>query len=198
MINKPFSQACENNKDPILQVLDRVFSNTRMVIEIGSGTGQHACYFARNLPHIIWQPTDKQENLSGIRQWTANAQLQNLRNPFPLDVTDHPWTVTEMDAVFTANTLHIMAWSEIEVLFGRLQEYLGENALLCIYGPFNYEGSYTSESNAQFDLWLKQRNPLSAIRDFEAIVTLANKADIQLLEDIAMPANNRLLVWQKN
>ena len=198
MINKPFSQACENNKDPILQVLDRVFSNTRMVIEIGSGTGQHACYFAQKLPHIIWQPTDKQENLSGIRQWIADAQLQNLRNPVALDVTNHPWPVRKMDAIFTANTLHIMTWSDVEVLFHRLQEYLLKDSLLCIYGPFNYNGSYTSDSNAQFDLWLKQRNPLSAIRDFEAVETLASKADIQLLEDIAMPANNRLLVWQKN
>lgn len=198
MINKPFSQACENNKDPILQVLDRVFSNTRMVIEIGSGTGQHACYFAQKLPHIIWQPTDKQENLSGIRQWIADAQLQNLRNPVALDVTNHPWPVRKMDAIFTANTLHIMTWSEVEVLFHRLQEYLLKDSLLCIYGPFNYNDCYTSDSNAQFDLWLKQRNPLSAIRDFEAVETLASKADIQLLEDIAMPANNRLLVWQKN
>jgi cyclopropane fatty-acyl-phospholipid synthase-like methyltransferase len=197
MINKPFSQACENNKDPILQVLDRVFSNTRMVIEIGSGTGQHGCYFAQKLPHIIWQPTDKQENLSGIRQWIADVQLQNLRNPVALDVTDYPWPVRTMNAIFTANTLHIMAWSEVEVLFRRLQEYLPKDSLLCIYGPFNYNDCYTSDSNAQFDLWLKQRNPLSAIRDFEAVETLASKANTQLLEDIAMPANNRLLVWQK-
>lgn len=197
MKNKPFSQACENNKAPILQVLVRVFGNIRTVCEIGSGTGQHACYFALNMPHIIWQPTDKQENLSGIMHWVADEQLQNLRNPILLDVTDHPWPVREMDAIFTANTLHIMAWSEVEVLFERLQEYLVEEGRLCIYGPFNYKGSYTSESNAQFDLWLKQRNPLSAIRDFEAVETLADQAGIQLLEDIAMPANNRLLVWQK-
>ena len=198
MKNKPFSQACENNKDPILQVLYRVFNTTKIVCEIGSGTGQHACYFAQNLPDIIWQPTDKQENLSGIMQWVADVQLQNLRNPIPLDVTDHPWPVGEIDAVFTANTLHIMTWSEVEGLFERLQEYLVKDGLLCIYGPFNYKGSYTSESNAQFDLWLKQRNLKSAIRDFEAVETLASKANIRLLEDIAMPANNRLLVWQKN
>ena len=169
-----------------------------MVCEIGSGTGQHACHFAQNLPQIIWQPTDKQENLIGIVQWVVEAQLQNLRNPVSLDVTDHSWSVTTMDAVFTANTLHIMPWSEVEVLFCRLQEYLFKDSLLCIYGPFNYKGSYTSESNAQFDVWLKQRNSLSAIRDFEAVEALAHKAGIQLLEDIAMPANNRLLVWRKS
>ncbi len=197
MKNKPFSQACENNKDPILKVLNRVFNTTRMVYEIGSGTGQHACHFAQNLPDIIWQPTDKQENLSEIIQWIAEEHLKNLKNPIPLDVTVDPWPVTELDAVFTANTLHIMSWSEVEVLFERLQEYLVKDGLLCIYGPFNYEGSYTSDSNTQFDLWLKQRNPLSAIRDFEAVELLASQADIQLLEDITMPANNRLLVWQK-
>jgi cyclopropane fatty-acyl-phospholipid synthase-like methyltransferase len=197
MKNKPFSQACENNKDPILHELRRVLSRTRIVCEIGSGTGQHACYFAQNLSQITWQPTDKQENLLGISQWVADAQLQNLKHPVSLDVTDHPWSLRSMDAVFTANTLHIMGWAEVEILFLRLQEYLLKGSLLCIYGPFNYKGSYTSKSNAQFDLWLKQRNPHSAIRDFETVETLANKTGIQLLEDITMPTNNRLLVWEK-
>jgi cyclopropane fatty-acyl-phospholipid synthase-like methyltransferase len=197
MINKPFSQACENNKAPILQIIRNVFLQPTTVWEIGSGTGQHACYFAEYLPHIIWQPTDKAENISGIEWWINDAKLANVSAPLVLDVTDERWPCSQIDALFTANTLHIMSWHDVQIFFERLVGYLSDNALMCIYGPFNYNGTFTSESNAKFDEWLKSRNKFSGIREFEAILTLAKNSRLELLNDFAMPANNRLLVFQR-
>ena len=197
MTTKPFSQACENNKAPILEVIREVFNQPVTVWEIGSGTGQHACYFAKELPHLHWQPTDLAENHPGINAWRDEAQLPNLNQPLVLDVTDHNWPCEKIDALFTANTLHIMSWQNVEILFERFQAYLNLSAKVCIYGPFNYNGNYTSDSNANFDQWLKSRDPLSGIRDFEAVVSLAEKIGLSLKQDNSMPANNRLLVFQK-
>lgn len=194
---KPFSQACENNKNPILQIIRNVYSPGSTVYEIGSGTGQHACYFAEQMTEIIWQPTDLKENLPGIETWVNDSGLENVLKPLELDVNFEIWPVRAISAIFTANTLHIMEWSEVEVLFQRLSENSLEQADLCIYGPFNYQGKYTSESNAAFDLWLKQRNPKSGIRNFEAVVKLAQQNGLNLIEDHPMPANNRLLVFKK-
>lgn len=194
---KPFSQSCENNKDPILQIIRTVITEPTTVWEIGSGSGQHACHFAANLPHLEWQPTDRMENIAGIDLWRQEAGLANLKPPITLDVTDPVWPCDGIDAVFTANTLHIMSGSEVEVLFERLAVYLRAGALICIYGPFNYQGAYTSESNARFDDWLKSRDPRSGIKDFEKIMALAAAIGVGLLADHPMPANNRLLVLQK-
>jgi len=196
-MNKPFSQACENNKDPILAVLKRVFVNPCEVLEIGSGTGQHAVYFAEHLPHLTWQPSDQVFHLSGINLWINAAKLENIKKPLTLDINQQPWPVSEIDAVFTANTLHIMSWKSVQVFFESLGEVMRPGAIFCSYGPFNVDGTYTSASNARFDIWLKEQNPLSAIRDLEALISLANKAGIKLLEDIAMPANNKTLIWEK-
>ncbi len=194
---KPYSQACENNKAPILEVIREVFSQPVTVWEIGSGTGQHACYFASELPHLIWQATDVAENLPGINAWRDEAELANLNPPLVLDVTSPVWPCDGMDAVFTANTLHIMSWQQVEILFERFRTYLNPLAQVCIYGPFNYAGDYTSESNAYFDQSLKSRDPLSGIRDFGAVMVLAERAGLKLLKDNPMPANNRLLVLEK-
>jgi hypothetical protein len=196
-IQKPFSQACENNKDPILQVIKPVYSQATTVWEIGSGTGQHACHFAEHLPHLAWQPTDRAENLAGIHLWREAAQLSNLLAPLTLDVADPLWPCARIDALFTANTLHIMSSDEVGLLFERLAAYLSENASVCIYGPFNYHGVYSSESNARFDLWLKERDARSGIKDFEAIMALAENIGLALQADNPMPANNRLLVLRK-
>jgi Protein of unknown function (DUF938) len=196
-MDKPYSQACENNKAPILAVIREIFSQPATVWEIGSGTGQHACYFASKLPHLIWQPTDLAENLPGINAWRGEAQLLNFNQPIVLNVTDSAWPCNGIDGVFTANTLHIMGWQQIEILFERFQTYLNPLAQVCIYGPFNYHGSHTSDSNARFDEWLKSRDPLSGIRDFEAVLALAENAGLRLLTDNAMPANNRLLAFEK-
>jgi Protein of unknown function (DUF938) len=197
MLNKPCSQACENNKAPILGVIREAFYQSVTVWEIGSGTGQHACYFANELPHLTWQPTDLPENLPGINAWRDEAQLANLNQPLVLDVTNPIWPCAGIDAAFTANTLHIMSWQQVEILFARFQTYLNPLAKVFIYGPFNYNGTYTSDSNANFDQWLKNRDPLSGIRDFEAVLALAENAGLKLLKDNPMPANNRLLVLQK-
>jgi hypothetical protein len=193
---KPFSQSCENNKNPILQILRQVFTQPITVWEIGSGSGQHACYFAEQLPHIIWQPTDKAEYLPGIQLWLNEANLNNLMPPLQLDINQSDWPCQAVDGVFTANTLHIISLAEVETLFKRMAVLLSPAAKVCIYGPFNYQGSFTSDSNQRFDQWLKDRDPLSGIRDFEYICKLANAIGLELQYDHSMPANNRLLVFQ--
>lgn len=194
---KPFSQACENNKVPILQIIRTVFQTRTTVWEIGSGTGQHACYFAAELPHLTWQATDKAQNLAGIDAWLAEADLPNLPKSLPFDVNDETWPAANVRALFTANTLHIMTWPEVCRLFSGLQKTLDVQADVCIYGPFNYNGRYTSASNERFDYWLKVRDPGSGIRDQAAVVELADSAGLALIADHAMPANNRLLVFRK-
>jgi hypothetical protein len=195
---RPFSQSCENNKNPILAVLREELRGVDAVLELGSGTGQHARYFVEQIPGLCWQTTDVAENLPGIESWRQGYRGEGLPPPLPLDVRDDNWGVDIPAAIFTANSLHIMAWTAVEALF----RYLGEHApignRLCIYGPFNYRGEYTSDSNARFDEWLAQRNPASAIRDFEAVDALAGSAGYQLHADHAMPANNRLLVWHRS
>lgn len=194
----PFSQACENNKAPILTVLQTAFASAKQVLEIGSGTGQHAVYFAENLPHLFWQTSDQVAYLEDIsarcHQQGHQKGIHNLGLPFALDVTQ-AWPVdgTGIDAVFSANTLHIMSKSMVEMFFNGLGKYLPRLNTLCIYGPFNYQGQFTSDSNRQFDYFLKQRDSQSGIRDIEWITQLAQAQNLTLVEDIAMPANNRLL-----
>ena len=184
---KPFSEACERNRAPILAILKRVFTDRRRVLEIGSGTGQHAAYFAAELPHLVWQASDVAANLSGIREWISEPP------PIELDV-EKEWPRLEVDAVFSANTCHIMSWPQVERMFGGIGR-IATLKTFCLYGPFNYGGKYTSESNARFDTMLRRNDPASGVRDFEAIDALAQKAGLRLAEDNAMPANNRLLVW---
>ncbi len=196
-MNKPFSQACENNKAPILSVLKRVFNTPCEVLEIGSGTGQHAVYFARHMPHVLWQPSDLAINLAGINSWINEAGLENIKSSLILDINDKPWPVSKVDAVFTANTLHIMSWQSVHIFIQTLAKVMQTGAKFCCYGPFNVGGNYTSDSNARFDVWLKQRDSMSAIRDQEAVTSLADDVGIKLLESIEMPANNKLLVMEK-
>lgn len=195
--DKPFSQACENNKQPILDILLRVFANRKKVLEVGSGTGQHAVFFAPALPHLTWQTSDLEINHSGINHWLNDFDADNLLPPLVLDADQFPSNLKTVDAVFTANTCHIMAWSSVVNLFKGLEKILSSDGILAIYGPFNYNGQFTSDSNARFDQWLKQRIPHQGIRDFEAINRLAQSIGLNLVEDNAMPANNRLLVWQR-
>ncbi len=194
--DKPYAPACDRNRDPILAVLRQHFADRRQVLEIGSGTGQHAVHFAAALPHLTWQTSDRPENLAGIRLWLAEAGLPNTPPPFALDVNG-AWPRQRFDAVFSANTVHILAWTEVERMFAGLATVLSETAKLVIYGPFNYGGRYTSESNARFDRWLKTEDAQRGIRDFEAVHALAAGIGLTLLEDRAMPANNRCIVWQR-
>ena len=193
-MDRPYSASCDRNRDPILAVLRDHFADRKHVLEIGSGTGQHAVYFAAALPHLTWQTSDLPENHDGIRLWLDDAALSNALPPLTLD-TRGPWPNARYDAVFTANTLHIMSWPEVEALFAGLPAVLADDARLVIYGPFNYGGEFTSPSNAQFNVTLKGWGAHMAIRDFEAVDALARGAGLRLLEDRAMPANNRCLVW---
>ncbi len=195
---KPYSESCDQNKAPILAIIQPLFKDCRSVLEIGSGTGQHAVCFAENMPQLIWHTSDRSENHGGIRQWLDEAVLPNTRYPLLLDVAQDEWPALSVDGVFSANTAHIMHWPEVEALIAGVSELLQEGGLFALYGPFNYNGHYTSESNAGFDGWLKQRDPESGIRDFEAVNKLAGSAGLSLLDDYEMPANNRILCWQKS
>lgn len=194
-MEKPHAPSCEKNRQPILEVLAEHFADRQRVLEIGSGTGQHAIFFAEQLPHLLWQTSDRAENLPGISAWLNEAARPNTPPPLELDVGGS-WPAQRYDAVFSANTLHIMAWSAVELFFDRLPDVLTADARLCIYGPFNYGGRFTSDSNAAFDLWLKDKAPHQGIRDFEAVDALARRAGLNLREDRAMPSNNRCLIWQ--
>ncbi|HBU30236.1 MAG TPA: methylase [Thiobacillus sp.] len=196
MTDRPFAESCVQNRAPIIAVLREVFANCSRVLEIGSGTGQHAVYFAPELPHLVWQTADVPQHHAGIRLWLDDAALPNVLPPLALDVNDTAWHSGRYDAVFSANTLHIMGWPEVERFFAGVGAVLQAGGVLAVYGPFNYKGTYTSESNARFDAWLKARDPASGVRDFEAVDALARAQGLVLQQDIAMPANNRTLVWR--
>jgi cyclopropane fatty-acyl-phospholipid synthase-like methyltransferase len=195
---KPYSESCDQNRDPILAVIEPLFARCSAVLEIGSGTGQHAVYFARRMPHLTWYSSDRQEYLGGIWEWLREAALPNAPDPLLLDAGQPRWPRIPVDAVFSANTAHIMHWPEVEAMFAGVGQLLPSGGLFVLYGPFNYQGTFTSGSNARFDAWLKARDPRSGIRDFEELNRLAGKAGMSLQQDHEMPANNRTLCWRKD
>lgn len=209
-MNLNFSQACENNKTPILKVLKEAFVNTKQVLEIGSGTGQHSVFFAEHLPQLVWQTSDLSVHHYSINVRKEESKLTNLLAPITLDLTQawlpaltqstltQPSSPVLVDGIFTANTLHIISWSLVKNFFKEANKHLAKGGVLCVYGPFNYQRKFTSESNAEFDIRLKARDPESGIRDFEEVQALANQAELSLVEDHTMPANNRLLVFVKD
>jgi len=197
---KPFSESCDQNREPILNVIRPLFSDITNILEIGSGTGQHAVFFAEKMPHLIWHTSDQLAYHEGIKQWLVEAALENTRPPIALNVSTDDWSAIKnkhIDAIFSANAVHIMSWENVVDFIKNAGDLLPINGLLVLYGPFNYNHAYTSESNARFDIWLKQQNSQSAIRDFEAIDQLANKVGLMLQDDVEMPANNRILCWKK-
>ena len=202
-MEKPYSPSCDRNREPILTVLRHHFADCTDVLEIGSGTGQHAVYFADALRHLQWQTSDIAANLPGISAWLDEAGLPNTPAPVVLDLNEShdKWfnavRAVKYDAVFSANTLHILSWTQVQHLFSRLPDMLGADARVAIYGPFNYGGRFTSESNAAFNDWLQARGDHMAIRDFEAVDDLAAGAGLRLSDDVAMPANNRTLIWKR-
>jgi len=191
------SEACERNKGPILTVLRSEFAACTRVLEIGSGSGQHAVFFAAQLPHLSWQPSELPGELSPLQERLRLEGGANLRPPVALDVHDHPWSMGPVDGVFSANTLHIMAWEAVGEFFRGVGAVLEAPGVLCVYGPFRFGGQYTSASNADFDRWLKARDPVSGIRDFEALERLARAQGLEFAADHPMPANNRTLVWRQ-
>ncbi|WP_434938003.1 DUF938 domain-containing protein [Shewanella sp. HL-SH8] len=192
----PFSQACENNKQPILDIIAPRLIKPLHLLEVGTGTGQHAVFFARQLPHICWQASDQVVNLNHINARIAQANIINLPAAIALDVSQQ-WPKQIFDAIYTANTLHIMSSKLVEAFFVGVGQVTKVNSQVFIYGPFNYNGHFTSDSNANFEQWLKQNDPSSGIRDIEWILELAKAQQLMLIDDFSMPANNRLLHFIK-
>ena len=197
-MNKPIAEACLRNQQPIAEQLAKLLPAAGALLELGSGTGQHAVYCAHRLPHINWQPSDIKQNLTSIKCWVDDAALANVLPAIELDV-DQPWPVDRADYVFTANTLHYISLDSVKNLFAGVSNVLPESGLFIVYGPVNEKGEYTSEGNVRLDEWLKSYvNPLAGIKDIELLMSLAASEQLTLVDNIAMPANNRLLVMQKN
>lgn len=194
---KPYSESCEQNRKPILSVIESRFEQSTAVLEIGSGTGQHAVYFAAKMPHLTWYTSDCPEYHAGIQLWLNEAALPNVRPPLLLDVSQSEWPDLAVDAIFSANTAHIMRWSDVAAMMAGVGRLLPRGGQFVLYGPFNYGGRFSSESNARFDGWLKARAPEMGVRDFDAVNHLAKKAGLALLQDYEMPVNNRILCWQR-
>lgn len=194
--NKPYSAACDENKDPILAVIEPLLREARQLLEIGSGTGQHAVYFAAALPQLTWQTSDVQANLPGIRAWLAEAARPNLPPPLTLDVLGR-WPAGPFDAVFSANTAHIMPIESVAAMFRGVAAVLAQAGRFALYGPFNAGGRYSSDSNRRFDAWLKARDPRMGLRDLDELRALAQPAGLELIADHAMPVNNRTLIWER-
>lgn len=196
MPNKPYSPAAEQNRDAILPVLQEVFATAQNLLEIGSGTGQHAVYFGQHLAHLNWQASDKEEHVAGIQLWIDEANNSNVPPAIVIDVSQQ-WPHRSFDSAFAANVAHIMHWHEIEAMFAGLATVLTPGAIFCLYGPFNINGRYTSESNREFDQWLQARDPHSCIRDKDDLNKLAKNNNFDLHKDWEMPCNNRILSWKK-
>ena len=198
-MNKPFVQACENNKYAIADALQHYLRNVENMLEIGSGTGQHIAYFAERFPEVFWQPSDLAINHAGISAWTAVAGVSNVGAPIELDISAPQWPqlpVVPISATYLSNVVHIIESSLIDQLFNLLARALQANGLVFMYGPFNYGGRFTSEGNRRLDAWLKAQHEDFGVRDFESVDQLARAHGLSLLDDLTMPANNRLLIWR--
>ena len=194
-MEKPHAPSTEKNREPILTVLREVFADRRRILEIGSGTGQHAIHFCAHLPYLSWQTSDRPECLPGIRAWLAEAALPNVLHPFEFDVLGQ-WPNSRYDAIYSANTLHIMSWEAVEALFAGLPAVLEPGGLLVIYGPFMVDGRHTSDSNAAFDRSLREKAPHQGVRDATAVDALARQKGLELIAQRAMPSNNFVLLWR--
>ncbi len=197
-MNKPYAESCVQNQAPILSAIRPLLRQQQAVLEIGSGTGQHAVHFAAAMPHLAWYTSDQAAYHAGIQCWLEDAQLANVHGPLTLDVLQPDWPQLAVDAIFTANTFHIMSMPMVAACIAGAGALLPLGGRLLVYGPFNYAGQYTSASNAQFDQWLSAQHPERAIRDLEAVDQLAQQAGMILEQDQTMPANNRLLCWRKS
>lgn len=193
---KPFAPAAERNAQPILEVLQDAFAARHHVLEIGSGTGQHAVHFARAMPWLRWQCSDVAAHLPGIQAWLDEADLPNTPKALALDVLDD-WPKLSVDAVFSANTLHIMGWPEVEACLLGLDQVLAQQATVVIYGPFKKDGQHTASSNAAFEQSLRAEDPSRGIRDMAEVDPLLDRIGLQRVGEVAMPANNRCLIWRR-
>jgi len=194
---KLYSESYERNREPILKILQGALAKQQCVLEIASGTGQHAVYFGRALPHLSWQTSELKDKHEGILAWLNEIKLPNVLPPVTINVNDVKWPVGIVDAVFNANTVHIISWLEVERMFAGIAHVLNANGILCLYGAFKYKGEFTSESNARFDAYLRSNDRNSGIRDFENINRLAESYGLFLTRDVSMPSYNRALIWQR-
>lgn len=197
MTDKPYSEACVENRAPILEVLKQRVAGCERLLEIGSGTGQHAVYFAPELPRLFWQTSDRREQHPGICAWLDDAAAQNILPPLALDVLADDWPQGPYDAAFSANTAHIMSAAAVAAMFHGIGRVLAPGGPFLLYGPFNYDGRFTAPSNAEFDHWLRRRDPQMGVRDVTWLAELAAASGLTLDDDVEMPVNNRLLVWRR-
>lgn len=191
--------AAERNKEPILSVLRGVLPQIGAVLEIGSGTGQHVAYFATHFPGVVFQPSDPDVgNHASIAAWVADAGVDNVRPPVALDVTDDPWPVSDaVDAVFSANMIHIAPWEAAVGLFRGAAPLLRPGGTLLTYGPYKVDGQHTAPSNAAFDEDLRARDPRWGVRDVADLDRLARDHGLEPDLRYPMPANNQLLVFRR-
>ena len=197
MARKPHADACDQNSPPILDVLKRRLPGRGDLLEIGSGTGQHAVRFAEALPGIIWHTSDLAEMHEGIEMWIDEAGLANLRPPITLDVINGPWPERHFDAIFSANTAHILPLEGVEAMFRGVARMLAPGGLFLLYGPFMVDGEHTSESNWRFDRWIRAWEPHRGLRDITWLREISEPLGLVLDEDVEMPENNRILVWRR-
>ena len=196
MTGLPYSEACERNKEPILNVLLSVLPAQGRILEIGSCTGQHLVHFAAAFPGLSWQPSDRREYLDGLSARIASKGVNNILPAVELDVVSS-WPDPFFDAVYSANTAHIMSWEMVCAMFAGVARLLRPGGVFCLYGPFNEAGRFTSDSNQGFDYSLRSRDPAMGIRDLESLARLACGHHMELMQQERLPANNSLLVFQK-
>jgi len=197
MVEMLFAESAARNAAPILEILQREFRDRSQVLEIGSGTGQHAVTFAKELPHLYWQTSDLNENHAGIRAWAEHSGLKNLGPPVSLDVRTAHVDKNAYDAAFSANTAHIMSIDAVEKMFTLLGKALRGGGVFCLYGPFQRNGKFNAQSNAEFDTSLRQRNPAMGIRDIQRLDEFASAAGMHRQRMYAVPSNNNVAVWRR-
>lgn len=198
MENLPYSSAAERNREPILEQLKISLPQQATVLEIGSGTGQHAVFFTHSMPGICWQPSDRAENLEGLQACFTAADSERILPLLQLDVLDDAWPAQTYEAAYSANTAHIMSWDAVVAMFAGISAHLESGGHFILYGPFNINDQFTSQSNQQFDAHLRALDPQMGIRDMGAMEKLADKNDMTLGQKIVMPANNFILVFKKH
>ena len=191
-----YSQAAENNKAPIADILGRHLPPNGTVLEIGSGAGQHALHMSNTFPGITWLPSEREAVIPILRANLALYGSNNIQLPLSLDLADFSWSGDPVDVVYAANVMHIVSESLGERLVQLAAEALKPSGLLMLYGPYKYDGQFTTESNATFDQWLKDRDPASGLRDFGALIATAQCTGLTLTQDYAMPANNQMLIFE--
>ena len=193
----PFNPAAERNKVPILVAIAPYLTHASTVLELGAGSGQHALYFASQLPHLRWQATEQPGNLTGLMLNLTSAVLPNLAVPVGLDVLVQPWPWRALDAIFAANVVQCMAREAVEAMFRGVAASLAGDGVFLLYGPFNRDGRFTSDGNQQLDAWARSLDVRFGLRDRAALETLAGQHRLRLCDDQAMPANNQLLCWRR-